>query len=297
MNRTRTIPSSTDSKSRASARSRPEAEEDISGTRSIRRTCGILRLIGASEGGVSLSDVAEASELPKSSAHRYLLVLEREGFVERDHLSGRYRLGMAFVALHTRHADWLVQRARPLLERVRSEWDESVNLGMLSGNGVVYLDIVESPRAARLAARRGDLDSLHATALGKAILATFSDQEVLATLQKAGMEQRTHRTITDPKLLLAELARIRAAGYAVDDQENESEGRCVAVFVPGLSMPIAISVSGLASRLSMQQVPEVARSLMRVAAELSGASLKRATPHVEKPRSARTRAPQRKSTA
>ncbi len=94
---------------------------------------------------MDLQEVAEASQLPKSSAHRYLLVLEREGFIERDPLSQRYRLGLAFLALHTRQADWLVERARPLLEKVRDKWNESVNLGMLLGDFVTYLDIVESP--------------------------------------------------------------------------------------------------------------------------------------------------------
>ncbi len=141
---------------------------DLPGTRSIRRTCSILRLLGESaETGATLAEVADATELPKSSAHRYLLVLEKEGFIERDALSQRFRLGLAFLTLHTRQADWLVERARPLLEKVRDKWDESVNLGMLIGDSVVYLDIVESPRAIRLAARRGERDSLHCTALGK----------------------------------------------------------------------------------------------------------------------------------
>jgi IclR family acetate operon transcriptional repressor len=218
-----------------------------------------------------LHEVAEANELPKSSAHRYLLVLEREGFVERDRVTQRYNLGLAFVALHTRQADWLVERARPLLEKVRDKWDESVNLGMLLGDSVVYLDIAESPRAIRLAARRGDRDKLHSTALGKAIAATLSDEHVLALLGSAGMARQTQRTIVDPKALLTELAHVRATGYAVDDRENEEEGRCVAVFVPGLGAPVAISVSGLASRFPMSRLNEVARSLFLVAAELSGA--------------------------
>jgi IclR family transcriptional regulator, acetate operon repressor len=253
---------------RASA---PETADELTGTRSIRRTCSIIRLVGQSaDTGVTLHEIAEATELPKSSAHRYLLVLEREGFIERDAHSQRYRLGLAFVALHTRQADWLVERARPLLEKVRDKWDESVNLGMLLGDSVVYLDIVESPRAIRLAARRGDRDVLHATALGKAIAATLPDEHVLAILTSTGMPRRTDRTITDPKAFVAELTKVRSAGYAIDDRENEDEGRCVAVFVPGLGAPVAISVSGLASRFPTSRLGEVARSLMKVATELSG---------------------------
>jgi IclR family acetate operon transcriptional repressor len=147
-------------------------------------------------------------------------VLEREGFVERDQLTQRYHLGWAFVVLHTRQADWLVERARPLMEKVRDKWDESVNLGMLVGESVVYLDIAESPRAIRLAARRGDRDKIHSTALGKAIVATLSDDHVLGLLKSAGMRAQTGRTITDTKALLTELAHVRSKGYAVDDREN-----------------------------------------------------------------------------
>lgn len=250
--------------------------DEVAGTRSVRRTCTILRFVGqAGEAGVTLQEVAIASELPKSSAHRYLLVLENEDFVERDPSTQRYRWGPAFMSLQARQSDWLVERARPLLEKVRDEWDESVNLGMLVGKSVVYLDIVESPRAARLAARRGDRDNLYSTALGKVIAATFSDQEVIDLLSSTGMSRRTERTITETKAFLAELAKVRAAGFAVDDRENEEEGRCVAVYIPGLRAPVAVSISGLASRLKMEAVGEAARSLMRVAAELSGTPLRR----------------------
>jgi IclR family acetate operon transcriptional repressor len=260
--------------------------DELAGTRSIRRTCSILRLLGQSgNAGVGLHEVAQTSELPKSSAHRYLLVLEKEGFVERDRVSQRYRLALAFAALYTRQADWLVERARPLLAKVRDQWDESVNLGMLLGDFVVYLDIVESPHAIRLAARRGDRDNIHSTALGKAIAATLSDEHVQALLNSTGMSRRTERTITSPKDFLSELAKVRSVGYAVDDRENEEEGRCVAVFVPGLGVPVAISVSGLASRFANSRLSEVARSLMRVATELSGTAhspaSEPATDHVE----------------
>jgi IclR family acetate operon transcriptional repressor len=191
---------------------------------------------------------------------------------------------LAFLALHTRQADWLVERARPLLEKVRDKWDESVNLGVLLGESVVYLDIVESPRSVRLAARRGDRDSIHCTALGKAIAATLPNERVLEILKATEMPRRTEHTITDPKKFLSELAKVRSDGYAVDDRENEEEGRCVAMFVPGLGAPIAISVSGVASRFPMTRIGEVAHSLMRVATELSGVVHDRAVPETKESR-------------
>jgi IclR family acetate operon transcriptional repressor len=246
----------------------------LGGSRSVARTCAILRLISQrGDEGVSLVDVAGATRLPKSSAHRYLQVLEDEGFVERDMRSSRYRLGLGFISLQAGHVERLIQRTRPHLARIRDQFDETVNLGMLVGHQIVYLEILESPKAMRLAARKGDTEGVHSTALGKAITATLADREVLELLRRAGMPKHTPRTITTPEEFLRELQRVRDAGYAIDDRENEEEGRCVAVYVPGLSTPTAISLSGVASRFSIEATHEVASSLRIAAIEISGADL------------------------
>jgi IclR family acetate operon transcriptional repressor len=245
-----------------------------SGSRSVARTCAILRLIGrGGDEGVTLIDVAAATELPKSSAHRYLQVLEGEGFVERDLRSSRYRLGVGFMSLQSGHIDRLIQRTRPYLVSIRDQFDETVNLGMLVGHQIVYLDILESPRAMRLAARKGDTEGIHSTALGKVVAAKLPDRDVLELLRRTGMPRLTPFTITTPEYFLQELQRVREAGYAIDDRENELEGRCVAVYVPGLSTPTAISLSGVASRLSMESAHEVANTLRIAAIEISGEDL------------------------
>ncbi|MDB5460816.1 MAG: Transcriptional regulator, IclR family [Caulobacteraceae bacterium] len=253
---------------------RSESDVERSGGRSVARTCAILRLIGQGDDeGVSLLDVGAATDLPKSSAHRYLQVLEAEGFVERDPRSSRYRLGIGLMALQTGFIDRLIQRTRPFLAKVRDRYDETVNLGMLVGHQIVYLDILESARTMRLAARKGDTELIHATALGKAIAATLPDQEVVSLLRRTGMPKLTDRTMTTPEEFLHELERVRACGYAIDDCENEPEGRCVAVFVPGLRTPTAVSLSGVASRFPIERTQEVADSLRVAAMEISGENI------------------------
>ena len=250
------------------------AADKAGGIRAVARTCAIIRLISdGGEDGVSLIDLAKAVDLPKSSTHRYAQVLESEGFIERDVKTSKYRLGIGFMSLQASHVERLVQRTRPILAKIRDSFDETVNLGMLIGNQIVYLDILESSRAMRLAARKGDTENIHATALGKAIAATLLDVDVLELLRRSGMPSRTGRTITAEGEYLHELERVRAAGYAVDDCENEVEGRCVAVFVPRLTIPTAISVSGIASRFSMEKTHEVANSLRIAAMEISGENL------------------------
>lgn len=250
------------------------SEEKAGGIRAVVRTCSIIRLVSeGGEDGVSLIDLAKAVGLPKSSTHRYVQVLEGEGFVERDAQTSKYRLGIGFMSLQASHVERLVQRTRPILAKIRDSFDETVNLGMLIGNQIVYLDILESSRAMRLAARKGDTENIHATALGKAIAATLLDVDVIDLLRRSGMPQRTARTITTEGDYLHELERVRSAGYAVDDCENELEGRCVAVFVPRLTIPTAISVSGIASRFSMEKTHEVANNLRIAAMEISGENL------------------------
>lgn len=261
------------SASTTSAEAEPAEEKERSGARSIIRACTLLKLVGQSrEDGATLNELAAAAKVPKSSAHRYLQVLEEEDLIERTS-GGRFRLGVSFISLQTGDVERLVERARPHLAAIRDRFGETVNLGMLSASEIIYLDILESGQAMRLASRKGDTEGIHCTALGKAISATLPDRDVLAILRQNGMPSLTARTITTPEDYLRELERVRNAGYAIDDRENEAEGRCVAVFVPDRGRQIAISLSGVASRFSMEQAHEAAESLRIAAIEISGANL------------------------
>lgn len=266
-------PSATDAMSakRTGTKAAAHSPGKAAGSRSIVRTCAILRLVAkGGDAGASLVDVTAATDLPKSSVHRYLRVLEEEGFVERDIRSSNYRLGVGIMTLQATHIERLIQRSRAILARIRDRFDETVNLGMLVGHQIVYLEILESSQTMRLAARNGDTEGIHATALGKAVAAKLSDREVLELLERSGMPKLTPHTITTPEAYLRELARVRDAGYAIDDRENEEEGRCVAVYVPSMGARTAISVSGVANRFSLEVAREVAENLRIAAIEISG---------------------------
>jgi IclR family acetate operon transcriptional repressor len=223
--------------------------------------CEILDLLQQAPRGAALLDVARATKLPKSSAFRYLATLERRRYVERDPVTGSYRAGSAFLPLRAHEPELLARRARPHLERLRDRLEETINLGMLEGNRVIYLEIVESHRAMRLAARRGDRDPIHATALGKAIAANLPDRRVRAILEAEGMPRLTPHTTTDEAAYLRELATTRERGYALDDGEHEIDGRSVAVPVVGSNLPAAISYSAPASRFPLDRAPQVAAVL------------------------------------
>jgi IclR family transcriptional regulator, acetate operon repressor len=221
----------------------------------------ILDLLQDSSEGRSLLEVSEAVELPRSSAYRYLSTLESRGYVRRDPATGLYSFGLAFLPSHGRHLEVLAARSRQIMEQLRDRLGETINLGVLDGHRVVYLEIFESNKAVRLAARSGDRDPIHSTGLGKAIASLISEDEVRAILAAEGMPRRTSKTITDETEFLRELDNVRARGYALDLGENEEEGRCVAVPFPSKRMLTAISLSAPAGRLDLDRMDHIAKEL------------------------------------
>ena len=238
--------------------------------RAVARALDILDRLESASGGMSLADLAEAVDLPKSSVFRYLSTLQSRGYVQQDRVTGDYRPGLRAIPSHARHLDLLRERARPLMEALRDRLGETINLAVLDGSRITYLEILESNRAMRLAARDGDRVPVHSSALGKAICAALPDAEVVAILQDEGMPKMTANTITRIPDFLAQLEQVRRTGYAIDDREHEDDGRCVAVAIPNGGVPAAISLSAPAVRFAMDEVDEVAAALTKAAASLAG---------------------------
>jgi DNA-binding IclR family transcriptional regulator len=146
-------------------------------------------------------------------------------------------------------------------------------LGVLDGTRILYLEVIESKKAMRFSARRGDRDSLHSSALGKAIAVQLPESEVRRILEVEGMPRLTSHTITDPDAFLRVLDEVRARGFSTDIGESEEEARCVAV---PLRLPLpatraAISVSSPAARFAAEDAASVAAKLKAVAEEIATA--------------------------
>ncbi|HWM33050.1 MAG TPA: IclR family transcriptional regulator [Pseudolysinimonas sp.] len=234
--------------------------------RAVDRVCDILDVVAAQE-PVSLADIASACGLPKTSAFRYLATLQARRYVDRVGDAAEYRLGLAMLNFQSNHFDTLVDVATPRLHELRDEFGETANLGVLTGTYVSYLAIVESRKSVRLAARPEDKDPVHCTALGKAIISQLPDQRVHGLLGET-YERMTYRTLTTWEALQRELERVRANGFAVDDEENELGGRCVAVAIPG-PFQAAISLSAPVSGLSEKDLDGVAQRLKAAADKIS----------------------------
>ena len=236
--------------------------------RAVVRVMDILDLLQDSPEGRSLIEISNAVDLPRSSVYRYLSTLETRGYVQRDGATGNYRFGLAFLPSHGRHLEVLAARARPVMKELRDRLGETINLGILDGNRVVYLEILESNKAVRLAARRGDRDPIHSTALGKAIASRISSDAVTAILAAEGMPKRTSKTLTDEAGYLAELDNVRAQGYALDLGANEEEGRCIAVPFSNSRVLAAISLSAPAARMEDGLMTSIAVELMAAASRI-----------------------------
>jgi IclR family acetate operon transcriptional repressor len=170
----------------------------------------------------------------------------------------------------------LATLAQPHLSEVGDAIGETVSLAVLDGDEIVYVAQVQpSQNLMRMHTEVGRRAMPHTTAVGKAILATVPETEVRELLKRRGMPRRTEHTLTAPRLLLAELERVRERGYALDDGEQELGVRGVALTVPDAPRPLGLSVSGPLTRMSddviERAVPILSRAAANISAELAGA--------------------------
>lgn len=238
------------------------------GVQSLGRAFEILEKMADAGGTVGLSQLASDVGLPLPTIHRLVRTLVDLGYVRQER-SRQYTLGPKLIRLGETSSRMLRTWAQPYLAELVDHVGESANLAMLDNDQIVYVGQVQSRQSMRMFTEVGRRVLPHCTAVGKAILALEPEQEVRALLARTGMEASTVHTITDLDLFVAELGRVRAQGYAVDDGEQEIGVRCVAVAVPDAPAPIALSVSGPSDRMTTDLVARVAPLLRDAGARLS----------------------------
>jgi IclR family KDG regulon transcriptional repressor len=238
----------------------------------VTKSLELLELVAKSRMGLSLTEIAKAMELPKSSVIRYLRTLERKEFIERDELTQRYLLGpgpLRLVSHDSRQGD-LRRAAYPLLLQLRESSGETVNLAVPMGNKVVYVESMQSSHPVRTVRQVGEESPLHATAVGKAVLAFFPPQQ-LESLKSNALRQYTDRTITVWPTLLRELEKVRKQGFAIDDREGHREFRCVGapIFDHRSQVIASIAISGPANRLTLERALDLGPVVASTAKEIS----------------------------
>ena len=235
---------------------------------SLDRALDLLEELARAEGPRGVGELSELTGLAQGTVHRLLQGLHVRGYVRRD-AARKYSLGTASLLLADAAHRSLVRTARPYLAELVRLSGETANLAVLEGDDVVYVGQVPSPHTLRMFAEVGRHVPPHSTAVGKVLLADQPVDRTTALLRRTGLPPRTPTTITDLAAFLTELAQVRERGWAVDEQEQETGVRCVAVPVgPPGSVVAALSVSGPADRFAGEAADGLIATMQRIGQEL-----------------------------
>ena len=222
------------------------------GVQAIARAARVLRALETTAEGLSLSEVAAAVGLPKSTVHRLVGALAAEDFVAQAP-GGKLRLGGGLARLGAATRDTLRDQLRPVLLELHRQLDETVDLAVLEGTTVRFVGQLSAPHRLRAVSAVGADFPLHCTANGKALLAAMPEEQALALLP-ARLERLTPNTATSRSDLLAELEQVRREGVAFDREEH-TEGICAvsAVVFDRAGPAAAISVPAPTQRFRREE--------------------------------------------
>jgi IclR family acetate operon transcriptional repressor len=223
----------------------------------------LLEEVARADHGAALTELAARAGLAPSTAHRLLKSLEAARFVAHDGERGLWFVGVkAFnVGAAFLRARDFVALARPAMRALMEESGESVNLAGLEEGEIIFLAQVECRQMMRALTRPGGTAPLHASGVGKALLAALTPAEAVHLLGARPLAAYTAHTLTQPERLMADLAAARARGYAIDDEEFAPGLRCVAAAIHDeTGRPVAaLSLSGPSVRITDARVAELGR--------------------------------------
>lgn len=242
---------------------------DQNTVQSLDRALGLLRVLAGAP-GLTLSELAARSGQAAPTVYRALVTLQGHGMVELEepgqlwHIGGgAFRVGSAFL-----RRTKVVERARQPMDALMRDTGETANLGVESRDEVLFLSQVETHEAIRAFFPPGTKGPMHVSGIGKALLAWYPPDRVRGIVARQGLAGFTPRSITDAAALMADLAAIRARGFALDDEERAAGMRCIAAPVFNAhGEPVAgLSVSGPAFRVALADAGRIG-ALVRAAAD------------------------------
>lgn len=240
-------------------------------TRTLARGLRLLELIGEARDGATVTDLAASANLDKGTVSRLLATIRSSGWAAQSPADRRYRLAGKALSLSHDNANHVDVRvlARTELAKLRERWNETVNLGIIEGHDVVYIEIVHSTATVRVMSIIGQRMPLTTTALGQAFMSALPEddlRQLISLLPDAPKSARQRAK------LLAELRACHERGYAIDDELNEPEVMCVgSVIVDVAGNPIAtLSVAGPAYRMR-PRCADIGASVKLTASTISAA--------------------------
>lgn len=261
-------------------RGRPKSfndQTDNTIVRSLDRGMLILGVLADSD-GISLSELSERSEQSSATVYRALITLQSREIVEfEEHTqlwyigAGAFRIGSVFL-----NRTNILQRSRPVMQNLMRLIGETANLGIERNDWVLFVSQVESSQTIRAFFPPGTRNPMHASGIGKTLMANFSRERVQKIITEQGLERFTDKTITDPDQLFTELESIKRKGFAVDDEERTEGMRCIAAPIfDAYGDPIAgLSISGPTFRIPQSATNKIGEivndSALAVTKDLGG---------------------------
>jgi DNA-binding IclR family transcriptional regulator len=240
---------------------------------SLERGLRVIEATAAIGGSATLSEIARKTALPRSTAHHILRALVEFGYLVQDRGARPYRLGPKLFRLtgHTWTKEQLAEISMPFLDDLSRRTGEGTSLAILRDGVVTVVAKRESEGPVRVVQEVGATRPIHCTAVGKALAAWLPDRELDGIIVRTVFAPKTPRTFTTPAAFRRELARIRATGFAIDNEEHIEGIRCIATPVRDHSGEVRASlcVVGPKSRLPQRRLAEIRQPLAAVAADLS----------------------------
>jgi IclR family KDG regulon transcriptional repressor len=235
--------------------------------RAVDRALDILLCFSREEPTRSLTQIAESVHMSKTTVHRLLTTLENKRFITRDKNTGLYRLGFRFIEMASLVLQGveLHRWAHPYLQRLSLEYGETVDLSILDGSHVMYLEVIESPQRVKLAAAVGQRLPAYNTASGKALLAYLPEELVRKILAENLADHSDGSPITVEDML-SDLRVTAERGYAIAEQEYEDDINAVAAPIFDADKhPIAsIAIVGPSFRLTKDRLPTLGESIRKM---------------------------------
>ncbi|TGD21631.1 IclR family transcriptional regulator [Companilactobacillus suantsaicola] len=204
------------------------AEKKAYGTVLIKAKA-ILDYMMSQDTGLTLKEISEGIQAPKSTTLKILTTMGEQNIIWRNDDTKQYFFGTELIGYGQRAlADFDISRiALPFLKKLRDKTEETVHLGIEQNNKVVYLQKLESPQSINLKSRIGGKLNLYSSAMGKAILASKTPEELDEYFSKETLKPVTDYTIISISELNKQIAAVKENGYSIDDKENQPEVVCV----------------------------------------------------------------------
>ena len=238
---------------------------------SVKKAFKILRALADSSSGLGVSELAKQLKIGKSTVHGITSALEEIGVLVRDPKRKNYSMGFALLELREKAYGKIELRdvAKTPMGKLVEKIGETVFLGILSGDHVTILEMVESRNEMKITSPPGTRLPLIAGATGKVFLSQLEGKKAKEVIQKIGLVKFTSKSIADQKKFFKEVEEAKKRGYAIDDEEYMLGVKAIAAPIQTSSPPLAaIWVVGFSSSLNDQKMERVILEICKTAKEI-----------------------------